>query len=75
MPINENGTVYGEEKSFTTLPTLATITTSEVIDITHNSATCGGNVVDNGGANITAYGVVWSSNEDDLSIDNNDRDY
>lgn len=70
--INENGTVYGEEKTFTTLPTLATIITSEVTDITYNSATGGGSAVDNGGANIIDYGVVWSSDEENLTIDNNE---
>ena len=32
----------------------------------------GGNVIDDGGANITAYGIVWSSNENNLSIENNE---
>ncbi|MFV0375948.1 MAG: hypothetical protein ACK5JD_01455 [Mangrovibacterium sp.] len=55
--INESGTVYGEEISFTTLPILATVYTTMASAITSNSATAGGNVMATGGADITARGV------------------
>jgi len=74
---NMIGIAYGSVVTFTTdvppadLPTLSTIT---VADITHNSASSGGNISDNGGGTITARGVCWSTSEypttsDSKSID------
>ena len=60
---NEVGTVYGEEKTFTTKDGIAEITTKDVTDITRMTARCGGNIVDDGGADITARGVCWSTNQ------------
>ncbi len=47
-----------------------TLTTAEVTEITLNSATSGGNITDDGGAEITARGVVWSTAENP-TVDNN----
>ncbi|MBR6775881.1 MAG: hypothetical protein IKM23_09280, partial [Bacteroidales bacterium] len=60
---NEKGTSYGEEKSFMTMASegLPTVTTNNVTDITTNSATCGGNVTDDGNATVTAKGICWST--------------
>ena len=58
--VNERGTNYGEAKVFTTLTGLPTVTTSQVTNIKASTATCGGNVTDNGGYAITARGVCWS---------------
>ena len=55
------GTAYGEEKSFTTRDGIPTLTTAEVTNITGATATCGGNITDNGGLNVTARGVCWST--------------
>ena len=68
---NENGTSYGEQKSFTTLQNieLPTVTTSDVTDITQNTAVSGGNVTDDGGATVTARGVCWSK-DPNPTIDN-----
>ena len=44
-------------------PITPTVTTNEVTDITITSARCGGNIVDDGGADITARGVCWSTNQ------------
>lgn len=58
---NEGGTVYGEEKQFTTLTrpvTLPTVTTSS-ISPGEDQATGGGNVTDTGGAEISLKGVCW----------------
>ena len=41
---------------------LPTVTTNPVTNITQTSATCGGNVTSDGGANVTARGVCWSTN-------------
>lgn len=68
---NENGTSYGEQKSFTTLQNieLPTVTTAEVTDITQTTAVSGGNVTDDGGATVTARGVCWSK-DPNPTIDN-----
>ena len=68
---NENGTSYGEQKSFTTLQNieLPTVTTADVTDITQTTATSGGNVTDDGGATVTARGVCWSK-DPNPTIDN-----
>ena len=60
--VNEKGTAYGEQKSFTTSSiALPTVTTSSVTNITYNSATVGGNVTSDGGAEVTERGVVYST--------------
>ena len=60
--INEKGTAYGEEKSFTTKAiTIPTVTTSSATSISYTSATIGGTVTDDGGATVTERGVVYSS--------------
>ena len=60
---NSAGLVYGNEQQFTTEGTAPTVTTSQVTNITQNSATSGGNVTDDGGASVTARGVVWSTSQ------------
>lgn len=60
--VNEDGVGYGNELSFTTLSqSLATLTTVSPIDVTTSSAITGGNITSDGGSNITARGVVWST--------------
>ena len=61
--INSAGTSYGSEVSFTTSQevSLPAVTTSEVTNITHNSAQGGGNVTSNGGASVTERGICWST--------------
>ena len=57
---NELGTVYGEEKEFTTTNyRKPEISTSEISEITNSTATCGGNITSDGGKTITTSGVVW----------------
>jgi uncharacterized protein (TIGR02145 family) len=58
---NGLGTGYGSQLVFTTgIPTLATLTTAEVVNVSNNSATCGGNISNEGGS-VTARGVCWST--------------
>ena len=58
--VNSIGVTYGEPQTFmTTNITPPVVTTADISNITHNSATCGGTVVDMGAA-ITARGVCWS---------------
>jgi len=65
-------TIYGEETSFTTLDDV--VSTSEVSDITVNTAKCGGNITDDGGAAITARGVCWSTDPNPTVNDNKTSD-
>ena len=59
--INSHGTAYGDQKQFKTSPAVPTVTTSQVSNITQNSAVCGGNVTDHGGSSVTRRGVCWST--------------
>lgn len=72
---NEKGTAYGEELSFTTLEEiiieLPEVRTVSVTEITHNSAVVTGEVVSDGGAEVTSRGFVWNRChiEDDSPIE------
>ena len=59
--VTADGTTYGDQKTFTTRDGIPTLTTAEVTNITGATATCGGNITDNGGLNVTARGVCWST--------------
>ena len=59
--VTASSTVYGEQQSFTTRDGIPTLTTTDVTNITAISATSGGNITDNGGLNIMARGVCWST--------------
>jgi len=43
--------------------TLPTVTTNTVSNITPTTATCGGNIIADGGASVTARGVCWSTSQ------------
>jgi uncharacterized protein (TIGR02145 family) len=58
---NNLGTSYGNEISFTTLAVIPNINTSEVSEITQTNAASGGNIISDGGGNITAFGVCWNT--------------
>lgn len=58
--INSEGTAYGDEVSFTTT-SAPTVTTNNVTDITPTSATCGGNVTNEGSGTVTVRGVCWNT--------------
>lgn len=65
------GTSYGEQKTFTTSNVnKPTVTTNDVTNIAPNSATCGGNVTNDGGATITDRGVCWSTSQNPTIDDN-----
>lgn len=55
----ENGTIYGEEMSFTTPVALPALTTAEITSVLANTAMGGGNVTDWGGGDVTARGVCF----------------
>ena len=58
--VTPNGTVYGDQKTFTTRDGISTLTTAEVTNITGATAICGGNITESGGLTIIAKGVCWS---------------
>jgi hypothetical protein len=61
---SDAGTGYGNEISFTTTPIIgAALTTASVTAVTSNSAISGGNITSDGGGNITARGVCWSTTQ------------
>lgn len=60
---NSKGTSYGEEKTFTTSKLAPTVTTNEVTSVTTNSAVCGGNVTNDGGADVTARGICYGTSQ------------
>jgi hypothetical protein len=67
--INASGTYYGDEITFTTLPVVPTLTTSEISSITGNAAAGGGNVTNSGGADVTVRGVCFSTNHNPTVAD------
>ena len=58
---NSHGTVYSDELYFNTEMTIPAVTTAPATDISYTSATVGGNVTDNGGANVTERGICYST--------------
>jgi hypothetical protein len=59
--VNSKGTAYGDDVTFTTATSDATLTTSAVTDIVHNAATCGGTITSDGGHTIVERGVCWAT--------------
>ena len=57
------GTRYANEVAFNTGQSATTpfVSTFQVTNITQTTATCGGNVVADGGASVTLRGVCWST--------------
>jgi uncharacterized protein (TIGR02145 family) len=61
---NSIGTAYGNELSFTTgAVVLPTVSTTAITNVTINSAVSGGTITADGGGNITARGIVWSTSQ------------
>jgi len=60
--INTTGVAYGNQITFTTpVPTPPSLTTTALSSITSVSVATGGSILNNGGAPITARGVVWDT--------------
>lgn len=60
--INNMGTSYGEEFHFKTTPSVKpTLSTSSVTNIQYTSATCGGNITNDGGFQVTSRGICYST--------------
>ena len=60
-----------DEENNTVTPVLLTI---EVTAITQTTANCGGNITSDGGANVTARGVCWSTGQTPTVSDNKTTD-
>ena len=60
---NTNGTVYGEEVTFSTTSGAVQLTVSAITNITATSAVSGGNITSDGGATITERGICWSTSQ------------
>jgi len=73
---NSAGTAYGDYVSFLTPPEagLPVVITLEVTSITETTAQSGGNITDNGGAEVTARGVCWSTSENPALSDSHTND-
>jgi len=67
---NSVGTSYGEELSFTTLSGKVDLTTNSPSTILLTSAISGGNIINDGGAPVTARGVCWSTSPNPTTSDN-----
>jgi len=59
---NSIGTSYGPDITFTTLTTPTVSATATVTSITGTTATSGGTITADGGASVTARGMVWDTN-------------
>lgn len=60
---NRAGVAYGNELQFITEGEPAAIATAAISNITATSASGGGNITDDGGAEITDRGIVWDTSE------------
>ncbi|MCR5658431.1 MAG: hypothetical protein K6G25_03810 [Bacteroidales bacterium] len=59
--VTASGVTYGEELSFTTRGDGPEVSTTSVTGIFEDGATCGGSVTDDGGLEVTAKGICWST--------------
>lgn len=71
---NSVGTNYGNEVSFKTSPVLPVVTTTAISETTQTTATSGGNVTYDGGAEITVRGVCWSTSASPTTTDSKTTD-
>ncbi len=70
---NSSGTSYGVEQSFDTdacSGVLPLVTTSDIGDVTESSARGGGTVTDEGGSDVTARGICWSTSVNPTTSNN-----
>jgi len=71
---NAKGTVYGEEKSFTTNENELMVSTADISNITRTTATCGGTLARYGNLDIIARGVCWSTSPNPTIANNKTND-
>ncbi len=68
---NSEGTSFGDVITIRTVehPMLATVTVDEVSDITINTAVCGGNVINDGFAEVDEKGICYSTHHEPTVFD------
>ena len=71
---NSAGTSYGSELTFSTQAVEPTVATTTPSNITLGSAQSGGNVTDDGGADVTERGVCWSTVANPTTADDKTTD-
>jgi uncharacterized protein (TIGR02145 family) len=71
---NSVGTAYGDEVSFKTSPGVPILTTATITSITASTSSSGGNITYDGGAEVTARGVCWSTSQNPTITDNHTDD-
>jgi hypothetical protein len=67
---HSNGTVYGNEISFTTTGIIPSLTTTNASSININGFTTGGNIISDGGNLVTYRGICWSTSANPTINDN-----
>jgi len=67
---NNDGTSYGLDKTFSTLGTLPTVTTTAAATISTTSAKAGGNVTSEGSSSVTFRGICWGRTINPTTADN-----
>jgi hypothetical protein len=67
---NSNGTVYGNEISFTTTGIVPSLTTSTASNISVNAFTIGGSITNDGGNLVTYRGICWSTSANPTTSEN-----
>lgn len=73
---NERGTSYGNQINFTAGQSVTSpiVSTSQISNITLTSASCGGDITNNGGSTVSARGVCWSTIQNPTIVDNHSSD-
>lgn len=72
---NSEGTAYGNEVQFTTIPAVAATVVTKIIYISFYDAAVGGQVTDDGGAPVTEKGICWATSENPTIINNEKISY
>jgi uncharacterized protein (TIGR02145 family) len=68
--VNNFGISYSNEISFSTLTGLPTLTTNTINNVITETATTGGDIIDDGGSPVTDRGVVWANSPNPTLSDN-----
>jgi uncharacterized protein (TIGR02145 family) len=74
VAIDKGGNSASDECVIDLVVNLPDVITASVGSITENSAVCGGNVTNDGGATVTARGVCWSKTGEPTLSDNHTTD-
>lgn len=73
--VNNRGTSYGNQQTFTTASATTPVLTTKVItDITINTAKSGGDITTDGNSPVTAKGVCWSTSENPTTANDHTND-